>query len=72
MNPAALKTRATIAAIRRHHGADDPRIPQLATDLAAARLEEHIRRVVDAAPPLTAAQREQLALLLNPGAGHGS
>jgi hypothetical protein len=30
-------------------------------------LEDHIRRVVEAAPPLTAEQRERLALLL-----HGS
>ncbi|WP_175484201.1 hypothetical protein [Modestobacter sp. DSM 44400] len=27
-------------------------------------LEDHIRRVVDAAPPLTAGQRDRLALLL--------
>ena len=37
-------------------------------ELAEANLEQHIREVVDAAPPLTAAQRERLALLLNPGA----
>ena len=37
--------------------------------LNALQLERHIRRVVDAAPPLTDAQRERLALLLNPGAG---
>jgi hypothetical protein len=37
-----------------------------ATDNArqAEQLEEHIRRVVDAAPPLTAEQRDRLALLL--------
>jgi hypothetical protein len=27
-------------------------------------LEEHIRRVIESAPPLTAEQRDQLALLL--------
>jgi hypothetical protein len=31
---------------------------------ADARLQEHIKRVVDAAPPLTPAQRDKLALLL--------
>ena len=36
-------------------------------DYAAAKLEEHIRRVVDAAPPLTAEQRDRLALLLRDG-----
>jgi hypothetical protein len=29
--------------------------------------EDRIRKIVDAAPPLTAAQRERLALLLRPG-----
>jgi hypothetical protein len=39
-------------------------------ELVAAGLEDHIRRIVDAAPPLTPAQRERLALLLCPnGAG---
>lgn len=37
-------------------------------DLAADRLEAHIRKVVDAAPPLTAAQRDRLAALFRPGA----
>ena len=34
--------------------------------LRAAKLEDHIRRVVDAAPPLTAEQRSALAALLVP------
>lgn len=37
-------------------------------DLAADRLEAHIRKVVDAAPPLTAAQKDRLAALFRPGA----
>ena len=37
-------------------------------DLAAAKLEAHIRQVVDAAPPLSASQRERLAVLLAPAA----
>ena len=45
-------------------------VEQARRDLAAANLEEHIRRVVDAAPPLTPEQRARLSLLLNPGAGH--
>lgn len=67
MNEAARHARASIAAITRHRGDDDPRIPQLQTDLSAARLEEHIRRVVNSAPPLTPEQREKLAFLLHPG-----
>ena len=31
--------------------------------------EDRIRKIVDGWPPLTPAQRERLALLLNPGAG---
>lgn len=36
-------------------------------DLAAAKLADYIARVVDAAPPLTPAQRDRLALLLRGG-----
>jgi hypothetical protein len=43
------------------------RIDEARADLAATTLEDHIRRVVDAAPPLTPEQRERLALLLHPG-----
>jgi hypothetical protein len=64
VNPAKTKARAAIAAITRHSGADDPRIPKLQSDLAAIRLEERIK---DDAPALTLAQRKRLALLLHPG-----
>jgi hypothetical protein len=37
-------------------------------DAAAARLADYIRATVDAAPPLTDAQREALAALLRPTA----
>lgn len=67
MNPAARTARATIAAIERHNGSSDPRIPQLRTDLAAAQLEEHIKAVVDSMPPLSDEQLSKLALLLRPG-----
>jgi len=54
-----------IAAIERHHpGADTT---ELRRDLGAAQLEEHVRRVVDTFPPLTAEQRSRLALLLKGG-----
>lgn len=38
-------------------------------DLRAARLEDYIRRTVDAAPPLTAEQCDRLALLLRTPSG---
>jgi hypothetical protein len=59
---------ATIAAIERHNGPHDPRLPDLQRDLRAAELEEHIRQLVDAAPPLTSEQRQRLAGLLTGGA----
>ena len=47
---------------------DDPGLRALSPPCGEARraeqLEDHIRRVVEAAPPLTAEQRDRLALLL--------
>jgi len=40
---------------------------QVAADLAAARLALYIKKIVDAAPPLSAATRDKLALLLRGG-----
>lgn len=56
--------RARLAALRRHRSADDPLVADAARDLAAQRLEDHIRRVVDQAPPLTAQQRDRIGALL--------
>lgn len=66
--PTHRRAAATVAAVQRHGGADDPRLPDLRRNLRAAQLEEHIRRVVDAAPPLTDEQRERIAALLRPAA----
>jgi hypothetical protein len=63
----ARKARASIAAIERHNGPGDPRLPALRNDLAVAGLEEHIKAVVDAMPPLTDEQLSKLAVLLHPG-----
>jgi hypothetical protein len=62
--PKRRQTSATIAGVVRQNGPDDPRLPELRRDLRAAELEEHVRRVVDAAPPLTPEQRDKLAALL--------
>lgn len=43
------------------------RVEDARRDLAAAKLEQYITDVVAAAPPLSAEQRERLALLLTPG-----
>ena len=57
------KTRSKIArAVRDHH--PESEITALRRDLRAERLEEHVRRIVDQAPPLTPEQRSRLAVLL--------
>jgi len=63
MDSKQRETRARIAALNRHHPQDQKTI-DLARDFKAERLAEYIERVVDAAPPLTQAQRDNLAILL--------
>jgi hypothetical protein len=63
-----MTERARLAALKRHRNPDDPAIADAARELKTARLEDHIRRVVDSAPPLTAEQRDRLAVLLRPTA----
>jgi hypothetical protein len=60
---------STIAAIEKHNGPGDKRLTDLRAKLATENIADHIRKVVDAAPPLSASQRERLALLLHPGNG---
>ncbi len=62
--PDTLSARARKAALTRHRNGDDPALVDAARDLAAANIGSYIKRVVDAAPPLTAQQRDKLALLL--------
>ncbi|MBB1493513.1 hypothetical protein J4N02_04735 [Propioniciclava sp. MC1595] len=59
--------RGRIAALTRSRTPDDPELLAARRDLKAARLAEHITEVVDAAPPLTEAQRAALAALLRAG-----
>jgi hypothetical protein len=63
-----LIRRARVPAPSRDRTADNPEVFADCRDLAeaqrGAQLEDHIRRVVDAAPPLTAQQRDKLDLLL--------
>jgi hypothetical protein len=60
-------SKAKLAGLVAHRDPDDPDIEAARTKLAEANAEAAIRRIVDAWPPLTPAQRERLALLLNPG-----
>ena len=75
MPEASLATRrAEIARAERHRlrRPDDPEraehASQLRRDYAAERLAEYVAKVVDAAPPLTPAQRDRIAVLLRGGA----
>jgi hypothetical protein len=56
--------RARVASLSRSRSADDPTLVEARRDLRAARAEEYIRKLVEAAPPLSAEQRDRLAILL--------
>lgn len=56
-----------VAALKRHHPQSGDRISDARRDLAAAKLADYITKTVDAAPPLTAEQRDRLAILLRGG-----
>ncbi len=56
--------RARVASLSRSRTPDDPDLVAARRDLRAARAEDYIRKLVDAAPPLSDDQRDRLALLL--------
>ena len=58
---------ARIAAIKRHNGEDDPRLPLAERDLRAAKLRERVRADVATWPPLSASQKAEIAALLTGG-----
>lgn len=55
---------SSLVAITTRHHPDDPGLPALRAELAARQLEEHIRDVVSSTP-LSAGQRDRLAVLLH-------
>lgn len=66
------RERAKVAALSRCVGngersADDPELAQARLNLRALRLEEHVRKVVTEAPPLTDEQRDRIAAILRGG-----
>lgn len=60
--------RAQLASAHRTKTRDPERIDALRRQLREQQLAEHIRRVVDQAPPLTGEQRARLAALLTEAA----
>lgn len=67
--PAEVATARARIAARKRWNPEDPQIVDDQRALKVATLEEHIRRIVDAWPPLTLEQRAKLAILLRPEAG---
>jgi hypothetical protein len=63
--------RARVASLTRSREPDDADLLDARRALRTERLADHISQVVDAAPPLTAEQRDRLALLLRGGGTHG-
>lgn len=61
-----LSSRGRLNAAQRHDPHGDH--SRLRADLAAAKLEQYIEKVVSSAPPLTDSQRSRLAALLTGGA----
>lgn len=56
--------RARVASLSRSRTADDPDLVGARLNLRAERLADHVAKVVNAAPPLSAAQRDRIAALL--------
>lgn len=59
--------RAKVAGLSRSRTPDDPDLIAARRNLSAERLAMYIKRAVDTAPPLSAEQRDRLALLLRGG-----
>ena len=66
-DPLVRAASTRLAALARHRPADDSDVVEAGRDLRAARLEEHIRQVVDQMPPLSPDQRARLIILLRGG-----
>jgi hypothetical protein len=56
--------RNKLAGTARQHGADHPAVEAVRAELRDAKAESAIRRIVDAAPPLSQETRNRLAAIL--------
>jgi hypothetical protein len=65
------KIASQIAAIQRHNGPDDDRLPALRHQLLDEGLREYAEGVARTAPPLSGEQRARLASLLRSAADGG-
>jgi hypothetical protein len=67
ISKATAHYRAKVAAFSRDRLPDDPDLVDARQNLAALKIEDHVRRVISEAPPLTDEQRERIAALLRAG-----
>ncbi len=67
MGAKALAARGRLGQTSRRYADQPDRILDARRDLAVAKIEDYVAKVVADAPPLTADQRDQLALLLRGG-----
>lgn len=64
---ATRSARGRLAALTRSRSVDDPELLDAKRQLAAEKLAAYVDSVVSSAPPLTPAQRDRIAMLLNGG-----
>lgn len=67
--PDVAHHRGAVAALSRSRRPDDPELIAHRDALRAAMLEVHVERLLATAPPLTPAQRDRLAVLLQNAGG---
>lgn len=65
-NPSVRSAAARYSSLSRDLDPANPRLVEALRRLRELKLEQHIREVVDTAPPLTVEQRTRLAELLSP------
>jgi hypothetical protein len=58
------KARSRLGNAVQLHGKDSPQAAQARVDFRALKLEDHVRKVIGEAPPMSDAQRERIASLL--------
>lgn len=63
------RERARVASLSRSRAIDDPELIDARDALRVAVFENHIKTLVESAPPLTDEQRDKLAALLCSGGG---
>jgi hypothetical protein len=65
-SPDVAHHRARVAGLKQNRPPEDPAIAEAERDLRAAKLADHVRKIVEQWPPLTDAQRTRVAALLAP------